>query len=120
MPAHLAVIDENSCIGCTKCIQACPFDAILGAPQQMHTVLNTECTGCKLCIAPCPVDCISLIEIEKPLFDIERVKQRRRAKRLRDENREISDALPPATTQEAKQLIQDALSRVKQKRHDTR
>jgi len=56
----VAVIDENVCIGCTKCIQACPVDAILGAAQQMHTVITSECTGCELCLEPCPVDCISM------------------------------------------------------------
>lgn len=54
----LAVIDEQTCIGCTLCIQACPVDAIMGASKQMHTVLAQQCTGCELCIAPCPVDCI--------------------------------------------------------------
>ena len=57
----LAVIDEQVCIGCTLCIQACPVDAILGAAKQMHTVIASECTGCELCIEPCPVDCIDMI-----------------------------------------------------------
>jgi electron transport complex protein RnfB len=56
----LAVINEYQCIGCTLCIQACPIDAILGAPRQMHTVIAQECTGCELCVAPCPVDCIQM------------------------------------------------------------
>lgn len=56
----VAVIDENTCIGCTLCIRACPVDAILGAAKQMHTVIEDECTGCKLCVEPCPVDCISM------------------------------------------------------------
>lgn len=57
-PAAVAVIDEQACIGCTLCIQACPVDAILGAVKQMHTVIADECTSCELCIPPCPVDCI--------------------------------------------------------------
>ncbi|WP_260962416.1 electron transport complex subunit RsxB [Pseudomonas citri] len=59
-PAQLAFIREAECIGCTKCIQACPVDAIVGAAKLMHTVLVEECTGCDLCVAPCPVDCIEM------------------------------------------------------------
>ncbi|ODU33656.1 MAG: hypothetical protein BGP24_16915 [Lysobacterales bacterium 69-70] len=59
-PRTVAVIDEAVCIGCTKCIQVCPVDAILGAPQVMHSVLTEECTGCGLCLVPCPVDCIAM------------------------------------------------------------
>jgi len=59
-PRPLAMIDEDLCIGCTLCIQACPVDAIIGAPKQMHTVVTMLCTGCDLCVAPCPVDCITL------------------------------------------------------------
>ena len=57
----VAVIREEECIGCTKCIQACPVDAILGAAQRMHSVVESWCTGCDLCVDPCPVDCIDLI-----------------------------------------------------------
>jgi len=60
---QVAVIREDECIGCTKCIQACPVDAILGAAKQMHTVITDECTGCDLCVEPCPVDCIDMIEV---------------------------------------------------------
>ncbi len=56
----VAFIIEEDCIGCTKCIQACPVDAIIGAAKQMHTVIIDECTGCDLCVAPCPVDCIEM------------------------------------------------------------
>lgn len=62
-PKSVAVIDENLCIGCTLCIQACPVDAILGAAKHMHTVIESECTGCELCVAPCPVDCIAMVPI---------------------------------------------------------
>ncbi len=63
-PKTLAVIDEERCIGCTLCIQACPVDAILGAAKQMHTVIAEECTGCELCVPPCPVDCIDMVETQ--------------------------------------------------------
>jgi electron transport complex protein RnfB len=56
----VAVIDESLCIGCTHCRNACPVDAIVGAHQLMHSVIESECTGCELCVAPCPVDCISM------------------------------------------------------------
>ena len=56
----VAWIEEAGCIGCTKCIQACPVDAIVGASKFMHTVIAEQCTGCELCIPPCPVDCIEL------------------------------------------------------------
>ncbi|NBF08868.1 electron transport complex subunit RsxB [Pseudomonas sp. Fl4BN1] len=62
-PAQVAHIREAECIGCTKCIQACPVDAILGAAKLMHTVLIDECTGCDLCVAPCPVDCIDMLPL---------------------------------------------------------
>lgn len=61
-PRTVVVIDEERCIGCTLCIQACPVDAIIGAPKLMHTVIESECTGCDLCLPPCPVDCIDPVE----------------------------------------------------------
>jgi Na+-translocating ferredoxin:NAD+ oxidoreductase subunit B len=59
----VAVIDEERCIGCTKCLPPCPVDAIVGAPRRMHTVIAELCTGCELCIAPCPVDCIVMVPL---------------------------------------------------------
>ena len=59
-PAQVAWIDEEKCIGCARCLPACPVDAIVGAPRQMHTVIAAQCTGCELCLPPCPVDCIEL------------------------------------------------------------
>lgn len=57
---QVAFIDENMCIGCTKCIQACPVDAIIGSNKMLHTVIPDLCTGCQLCVSPCPTDCISM------------------------------------------------------------
>lgn len=78
-PKAVALIDEQTCIGCTLCIQACPVDAIVGAAKQMHTVVAPLCTGCELCLAPCPVDCITMEAIPEtvenwkwryPVFEI--------------------------------------------------
>lgn len=62
-PRAVAFIREEECIGCTKCIQACPVDAIVGAAKMMHTVIAAECTGCDLCVEPCPVDCIDMLPL---------------------------------------------------------
>ena len=88
-PAHgveksrtLARIVEADCIGCTKCIQVCPVDAIVGAAKQMHTIVGSLCTGCELCLKPCPVECISMKVIKEtidhwkwkyPVVEIKRV-----------------------------------------------
>ena len=81
-PKQLAIIDEQTCIGCTLCIQACPVDAIVGAAKQMHTVVASLCTGCELCVKPCPVECIRMETIAEnieswkwryPVFEIKRV-----------------------------------------------
>jgi electron transport complex protein RnfB len=61
-PGRVARIDEAACIGCAKCLPACPVDCIVGAPKRMHTVVEVQCTGCELCVPACPVDCIVLLE----------------------------------------------------------
>ncbi|HJP12306.1 MAG TPA: RnfABCDGE type electron transport complex subunit B, partial [Gammaproteobacteria bacterium] len=63
-PKRVAVVDEDVCIGCTLCIQACPVDAFVGSSKVMTTVIAQECTGCDLCIPVCPVDCIEMVEIK--------------------------------------------------------
>lgn len=97
---YVAVIREDECIGCVKCIQACPVDAILGAARQMHTVIRDECTGCKLCLPACPVDCIDLVATdESPLAwklrsaDLARVRHHARNSRLERERVERARAL---------------------------
>lgn len=62
--AQVARIDPAACIGCTKCLPACPVDAIVGGPKHLHEVMDAACTGCGLCIPPCPVDCIELVPVE--------------------------------------------------------
>ncbi|WP_222564800.1 Rnf electron transport complex subunit RnfB [Novilysobacter antarcticus] len=66
-PGLVALVIEEDCIGCTKCIQACPVDAIIGGAKRMHTVLASLCTGCELCVPACPVDCIEMVAGDRPL-----------------------------------------------------
>src|SRR5690606_5599677 len=61
LPGRVARVNEDACIGCTKCIQACPVDAIIGGAKHMHTVIDALCTGCELCVPACPVDCIEMV-----------------------------------------------------------
>ncbi len=95
----VAVIDEQACIGCTLCIEACPVDAIVGAAQLMHTVIAAECTGCKLCLPPCPVDCIKMTETGEAWTHEERLRrasQYRRRHEARTERLERERAVPLA------------------------
>ncbi|MGL4766847.1 MAG: RnfABCDGE type electron transport complex subunit B [Formosimonas sp.] len=78
LPLHIAQIIEPQCIGCTKCIQACPVDAIIGAAKLMHVVLTDVCTGCGLCVPPCPVDCIDMLPAHRPWRAIDAKKARQR------------------------------------------
>ena len=86
--AKVAFIREDECIGCTRCIQVCPTDAIIGAAKQMHTVIETDCTGCELCVPACPVDCIdmpeSTTETGQPLWPPPRAIDAERATRARE------------------------------------
>jgi len=110
-PSLLAVIREDECIGCTKCIQACPVDAILGSAKTMHTVITDECTGCELCVAPCPVDCIDMMPVpssqdKKALF---KKRYLTRQKRLGKENSN------PPEIKDKKAYLEAALLRGKKK-----
>ncbi len=126
---HVAVIDETTCIGCARCITACPVDAILGAFKLMHTVIAEECTGCELCLPPCPVDCIVMRTAppESAVIDAARASRARIRHRFREERlarmeREtderlrakagMSDQKTP-TSDAVKDAVQRALSRKK-------
>lgn len=122
-PPSLAYINEADCIGCTKCIQACPVDAILGSNKKMHTVIEKECTGCGLCVEPCPVDCITMQPQDTQTFDPETARKRFHARqaRLKDEKekqREVyqkTKTLSHQNDAKAKQdYIQALLKRKKQ------
>ena len=87
----LAFVVEADCIGCTKCIQACPVDAIVGAAKLMHSVIIDDCTGCELCVPACPVDCIELVPMPLANQDIAhadaaRLHFNRREARLRQDD----------------------------------
>src|SRR6185436_13657719 len=91
---QVAVIVEATCIGCTKCIQACPVDAIVGASKRMHTVIADWCTGCELCLPPCPVDCIELLPVAAlPHADLSRHRYETRTARLARDEREHASRL---------------------------
>ncbi len=124
-PRMLARIVEADCIGCTKCIQACPVDAIVGASKLMHTVLADDCTGCELCVAACPVDCIELLpmpleQIDDAHADAAREHFQRREARLAHERvvREAELAARKAAVDGGAQRnpVLEALARAKAKK----
>ncbi|MEE3002897.1 MAG: RnfABCDGE type electron transport complex subunit B [Pseudomonadota bacterium] len=124
----IAIIDEDICIGCTKCIQACPVDAIIGSAKSMHSVIISECSGCDLCIPACPVDCISTKQIKRELQS-NHLKSRYDKKNLRIKNLEMSknakhikkkmvtkSETKAEIVQSRKRAIHAALARVKTKK----
>ena len=98
-PPLVAIIDEDACIGCTKCISACPVDAIVGTGKRMHTIIAAECTGCELCLPPCPVDCIALVAIDSVPLSRANVLERASHARMRFDARErrLMDAVGAAS-----------------------
>jgi len=126
-PPQVAMIDEESCIGCVKCLRACPVDAIIGAPKAMHTVIPQQCTGCELCLPPCPVDCIVLVPATPPAGEEGRraaaVRARTRflarQKRLRKQRRQTTVAAADAADPDLEQkrgFIRDAVKRSQARR----
>lgn len=126
IPKRVAYIREAECIGCTKCIQACPVDAILGAAKQMHTVITNECTGCDLCVDPCPVDCIDMLPtddvfnkmIAKQRFEtrMNRLNTEHQQRKQRQEERLKQQALLVNSTDDKAALIAAAIARTEAKK----
>lgn len=125
-PWGTARIDETLCIGCTKCIQACPVDAIVGAAKRMHTVIEAQCTGCELCLAPCPVDCIEWVPMRSP-WDAQRALAARErfdargARRTREERRRTEERAGPvpaaaADPRDKQRVIAEAIARTRARR----
>lgn len=84
---QVAYINEDNCVGCTICIEVCPFDAIIGAQNFLHRINFNECPGCKICIKKCPTDCIKMIKINQNKDDIkEKVKFNFTRKKIRKKN----------------------------------
>lgn len=120
-PAMTALIRESECIGCTKCIQACPVDAIIGAAKQLHMILTQECTGCGLCLAPCPVDCIDMLSLNRPNYKPQQARQRYYAKKQRLELKQDQTNLIKNTSlpNEQAAYVQAAVRRAQEKKQHT-
>ena len=120
-PDAIAIIRETECIGCTKCIQACPTDAIIGASQKMHTVISDACTGCELCIPSCPVDCIDIKILPRPNSKIKKIQSEKWRSRYKKRNQRLEKAKKRAvktagSLKERHAFIKAALSRVENKK----
>ena len=128
-PRTLARVIEADCIGCTKCIQACPVDAIVGAAKMMHAVIADLCTGCELCVPACPVDCITLDPMplaqsdDRVHADSARVRFVRREARLEREraarNEQLATSKSEVAAPTARNAVLEALARAKARKKDT-
>jgi len=123
----VAVIDEQTCIGCTLCIQACPVDAIVGSAKLMHTVIAAECTGCKLCLPPCPVDCISMAETREVWTHKDRIRRAHQYRRRyearttrleREREEKLAAESERAADRRKRETVEHAMRRAAQRLRD--
>lgn len=134
-PKALAVINESLCIGCKKCILACPVDAIIGSGKTMHTVIQQDCTGCELCIEPCPMDCIDMVTLPESaqpeaynpdeleaLKNHYRTKHNKKLARIEKQKRQnwqkhqLNKKAPKTGISDKKDYISNALAKFRQKK----
>lgn len=122
---QLAIIREAECVGCTKCVAACPVDAIIGATQFLHTVIRDECIGCGLCIPPCPMDCIDMIETHVEAGSQEKAEralkaktryQARQRRLILEEQPKLPTPANPEQKQHIRAEINAAVRRIQEKR----
>ena len=124
-PLEIAVIDEQTCIGCRLCIEACPVDAIIGASKHMHTVITAYCTGCELCVPACPVNCIRMIQSVHPVwskqdagaarerFDFRKLRMQREQQ---EREQKLAQKAPAAAHNRKQNAIRKALERARTRR----
>ena len=126
-PAMMAVIREDECIGCTKCIPDCPTDAIMGAAKLMHTVITDICTGCELCVPTCPVDCIDILPLPQRTteqtikldklwskrFNQHNTRQQKEAQEGRDKYQQAAFLDELDSVEARKRYIEDVLKRTR-------
>ncbi len=108
--AAVALVDEARCIGCTRCIDACPVDAIAGASGFMHTVIERWCIGCRLCLPPCPVDCIDMVPARGAWSEADARAAKSRLKK-RKQRREHEGQIPASRPEDRRRVIAEALAR---------